>query len=119
MGCTGGRRRCRRRGVVGRRDPAVDRERALPLCHGVDARDDSRADGEKRAATDGCQLSHAAPSPALSHFTEQLTVPARIDLRAGGTANLVMRNGSHVFHASLPATPTLGYTAAGDTSADA
>ena len=60
-----------------------------------------------------------APSPALSHFTEQLTVPARIDLRAGGTANLVMRNGSHVFHASLPATPTLGYTAAGDTSADA
>ena len=49
-------------------------------------------------------------SPALTPFTEQLTVPAKIDLRGGGTAQLAMRNGTHRFHAGLPATPTLGYT---------
>ena len=52
-------------------------------------------------------------SPPLSPFTEQLPVPTRIDLRAGGTAKLSMRNGKHQFHADLPGTPTLGYAPAG------
>jgi FtsP/CotA-like multicopper oxidase with cupredoxin domain len=57
-------------------------------------------------------------SPALSAFTEQLTVPERIDLRSGGTAQLKMRGGSHRFHAGLPPTPTLGYAPAAATGAD-
>src|SRR4051812_1155829 len=57
-------------------------------------------------------------SPALSPFTEQLTVPAKIDLRAGGTAKLSMRNGTHKFHTDLPGTPTLGYAPAGVTGPD-
>jgi spore coat protein A, manganese oxidase len=55
----------------------------------------------------------AVSSPALSPFTEQLSVPTKIDLRAGGTAKLSMRNGKHKFHADLPATPTLGYAPVG------
>ena len=57
-------------------------------------------------------------SPALSPFTEQLTVPTKIDLRGGGTAKLSMRNGTHKFHADLPGTPTLGYAPAGVTGPD-
>ncbi len=57
-------------------------------------------------------------SPALSQFTEQLPVPAKIDVRGGGTASLVMRNGAHKFHANLPPTPTLGYAVVGGTGAD-
>lgn len=57
-------------------------------------------------------------SPALSPFTEQLTEPSRIDLRAGGTAQLKMRGGSHRFHAALPPTPTLGYAPAAATGPD-
>jgi FtsP/CotA-like multicopper oxidase with cupredoxin domain len=57
-------------------------------------------------------------SPALSPFTEQLTVPAKIDLRNGGTASIVMRNGVHRFHADLPPTPTLGYSPAGSAGSD-
>jgi FtsP/CotA-like multicopper oxidase with cupredoxin domain len=57
-------------------------------------------------------------SPALTPFTEQLTVPPRIDIRNGGNASLVMRNGSHKFHADLPSTPTLGYAPAGTAGSD-
>jgi spore coat protein A, manganese oxidase len=57
-------------------------------------------------------------SPALSPFTEQLPVPTKIDLRSGGTAALVMRNGAHRFHADLAATPTLGYLPDGVTGSD-
>src|SRR6185436_17263694 len=57
----------------------------------------------------------AVSSPALSPFTEQLSVPTKIDLRGGGTARLSMRNGMHKFHADLPATPTLGYAPVGVT----
>jgi len=76
------------------------------------------------AATSGADRTAAqcpdpVSSPNLSPFTEQLTVPPRIDLRAGGTARLVMKNGSHRFHRDLPATPTLGYVQRGSTSADA
>ena len=59
------------------------------------------------------------PSPVLSPFTERLAVPPRIDLRAGGTAHLVMTNGSHTFHAGLGPTPTIGYTQAGYTGTEA
>src|SRR5438270_11882811 len=57
-------------------------------------------------------------SPALPTFSEQLPVPAKVYLRNGGTAPLVMRNGTHRFSAALPATPTLGYALQGDTSTD-
>jgi FtsP/CotA-like multicopper oxidase with cupredoxin domain len=57
-------------------------------------------------------------SPALSPFTESLPLPPKVDLRAGGTARLVMRGGVHRFHADLPATPTLGYSVASDDSSD-
>jgi spore coat protein A len=57
-------------------------------------------------------------SPALSLFTEQLTVPTKLDLRGGGTARIAMRNGTHSFHAHLPSTPTLGYSPAGATGPD-
>jgi spore coat protein A, manganese oxidase len=57
-------------------------------------------------------------SPPLTAFSQQLALPPKIDVRGGGTANLVMRNGSHRFDASLPATPTLGYAAAGTTGVD-
>ncbi|HET6652299.1 MAG TPA: multicopper oxidase domain-containing protein [Nocardioides sp.] len=57
-------------------------------------------------------------SPQLSEFTEKLTVPARIDLRDGGTAALRMRSGAHRFHADLPPTPTSGYAPEGSTGAD-
>jgi len=57
-------------------------------------------------------------SPALSHFSQQLPVPTRIDLRGGGTAHLAMRNGTHRFHADLPVTPTLGYVPASSSGGD-
>ncbi len=57
-------------------------------------------------------------SPSLSKFTEQLTLPGRIDLRAGGTAELRMRSGAHRFHEELPPTPTSGYAPVGSTGAD-
>ena len=63
-----------------------------------------------------CPIS--APSPTLSPFTEQLAVPAKVDVRDGGTASLVMRGGTHQFHAALPATPTFGYSRAGDNRTD-
>jgi spore coat protein A len=53
-----------------------------------------------------------ASSPTLSPFTEQLPIPAKVDLRTGGTAKLSMRNGTHKFHTDLPGTPTLGYAPA-------
>ena len=53
-----------------------------------------------------------ASSPTLSPFTEQLPIPAKVDLRTGGTAKLSMRNGTHRFHTDLPGTPTLGYAPA-------
>jgi spore coat protein A len=65
------------------------------------------ATGSRLGAT--CPAS--VPSPALTPYTEQLTVPPRIDVRSGATARLVMSGGRHSFHADLPATPTLGYTA--------
>ena len=58
-------------------------------------------------------------SPALSQFTQQLTVPPRIDLRSGQTATtLTMRAGAHKFHADLAATPVFGYAAPGQTTSD-
>src|SRR3954451_16723243 len=46
------------------------------------------------AVSTGSRLDAACPapgpSPAVSPFTEQLPVPQRIDVRAGGTAKLVM-----------------------------
>jgi hypothetical protein len=54
-----------------------------------------------------------ATTPALRKFTQQLTVPSGIDLRRGGTAHLLMRNGTHQFRADLPAMPTLDYATAG------
>jgi spore coat protein A, manganese oxidase len=60
----------------------------------------------------------SAPSPALTPFTEQLTVPQRIDVRSGTPARLVMRNGKHAFHADLKPTPTIGYGVPGSTTSD-
>ena len=42
-------------------------------------------------------------------FTEQLTIPTRVDLRDGGGAALAMRSGRHRFSESMPATKTFGY----------
>ena len=76
-----------------------------------------------RMAAQGATTATSCPdpvsSPALSQFTEQLTVPPRIDLRAGQTATtLTMRAGSHKFHAALSPTPVFGYAAPGQTTSD-
>jgi len=78
--------------------------------------------GMNMAMSTGSRLDATCPapvaSPALSQFTEQLTVPQRIDVTAGGTAKLAMRNGKHAFHGDLSPTPTLGYGVPGSTSSD-
>ncbi|MDT7547323.1 MAG: hypothetical protein QOE99_3433 [Actinomycetota bacterium] len=71
------------------------------------------------AATTATSCPDAVISPALSQFTQQLTVPPRIDLRSGQAATtLTMRAGSHTFHAGLAATPVFGYAAPGQTTSD-
>jgi FtsP/CotA-like multicopper oxidase with cupredoxin domain len=71
------------------------------------------------AATTATSCPGPLTSPPLTQFTQQLTVPPRIDLRSGQTATtLTMRAGSHKFHADLGATPVFGYTAPGQTTSD-
>jgi spore coat protein A len=131
------RRRGRRLGIAGLALPVVAGGTVLALWLGTGVLSSAAASGPSAAgamvsmpgmagvnamgtmARTDASCPALAPSPALSPFTEQVTVPARIDLRAGGTANLVMRNGSHVFHAGLPSTPTIGYAQAGYTGGDA
>lgn len=55
----------------------------------------------------------AAAPPALTPFTEPLSVPELLDMRQGGLAELWMRNARHTFHEALPPTPTFAYQAAG------
>jgi FtsP/CotA-like multicopper oxidase with cupredoxin domain len=72
--------------------------------------------GAPRTSAD-CPDPVSTPS-TVTPFTEQLTVPSRIDLRSGGKAQLVMTGGRHRFHTALPGTPTLGYAVSGSTSSD-
>ena len=51
------------------------------------------------------------PTPPHRSFTEQLTVPPKVDRRSDDSpVNLVMRSGSHQFSADLPAASTFGYS---------
>lgn len=68
----------------------------------------------------GTQAAAQAPAPPpgttppLSMFTEQLPIPPMLDETApGSSVHLCETASTHVFHSSLPATPSWGYTLAG------
>src|SRR3954451_23568193 len=80
----------------------------------ANATDNTAAGMNMDMSRSGASCPAPEASPPLPKFTEQLPVPAKVDLRAGGTAALTMKNGTHQFSSSLAPTPTLGYTSGGD-----